>query len=202
MKFTVDVKELLDTTHRLKKDGTFKEFTGSHPKELLDDDFTFDDFYQAQNWKKSQKFVEVDGEKIEVNPRSSSFGDPIVRLYPHRTGKPKKNFISLEELKTVLLSGDDSIDNSLIIDFDGFLHLVPFRQAKNGPYAVRFETFLAGNGYVGNESSLNHIENTYKALLQGWEIHLGCHDMIYMDYADSTSIEETKKEILEAIEKL
>jgi hypothetical protein len=203
MKYTIDVEvDAVWTTHRLKKDGTFKNFTGKHMKEILEDDFTFDNFYEATHWISNHNFIEVEGKKIEVNPTISNLTDPTVSVRHHRMGKPKQSYFSIEELKEVLLSGDDSHHNSLVIDYDGFVHLVPFDQAKNGAYAVRFETFIAGNGYVGNKSSLNDIEDTYLALLQGWASHLYSHDKVYQDYTESGTIKETLDEINEAINNL
>ena len=98
--------------------------------------------------------------------------------------------------------GDDNYDNSLVIDFDGYLHLIPFRHAKEGSYAVRFETFLAGNGYVGSEESIYDIEDTYLSLLEGWLSHLIGHDSIYRDYPSSSTKEELIKEIEDAINEL
>jgi hypothetical protein len=202
MKFTIDVSKFLYASHRLKKDGLFKEFKGHHDKELMDDDFTFDDFFEAKWWMENHDYIDVEGKKIPVNPSSYGLTDPTVSIRPHRTGKPKHAFISENELKTVLLKGDDNYDNSLVIDFDGFLHLVHFNQAKGGPYAVRFETFLAGNGYVGTKSSLNHIEDTYLSLLDAWETHLVNHDKEYRDYPTSKTKEELLEEIKEAINNL
>ncbi|MGE7880130.1 hypothetical protein [Peribacillus muralis] len=202
MKYTIDVYKMIFTSHRLKEDGTFKEFKGQHEKEISDDDYTFDDYYLAKQWKQNQTFIEVDGERVEVNPTSTGLTDPSVRIRPHRTEKPKKSYITKGELQKVLLAGDDNYNNSLVIDFDGFVHLVPLNQAMNEPYAVRFETFGAGNGYVGKNSSLNHLDGTYLALLQSWAIHLVSHDKVYRDYTSGETEEETISEILESIEKL
>jgi hypothetical protein len=80
--------------------------------------------------------------------------------------------------------------------------LIPFNQAKGGPCAVRFETFLAGNGYVDSQSSLNHLDDTYLSLLEGWLTHLIGHDKIYRDYLRDQAKEELIEDIKEAIYKL
>jgi hypothetical protein len=203
MKYTIDVAaDSIWTTHRLKKDRTFKTFTGKHEKVILEDDFTFDDYYEAKHWMSNHNFIEVEGEKIEVNPTVSGLTDPVASIRPHRISKPKQAYFSKEQLRKVLLSGNDNINNSLVVDFDGYLHLVPFKQAKEGPYAVRFETFVAGNGYVGEESNLYHLEDTYLGLLDSWSIHLVSHDMEYREHPCDQSKEELIKEIKEAIENL
>ncbi|OLN21452.1 hypothetical protein BTO30_14945 [Domibacillus antri] len=128
--------------------------------------------------------------------------DPVVSVRPHRTGKPIKNFITEEDLEKVLIEGDDNYNNSLVIDFNGNLHLKRFNDAKHGPYAVRFETFVAGNGYVGSASSLSHTENTYLSLLDGWLSHLKGHDKVYRDYPSSKSKEQLLQEIQIALNDL
>lgn len=202
MKYTIDVDNILTTTHRLKKEGIFKKYTGDHEKDILEDDLTFDDYYDARNFKEKLEFVEIDGEKIKANPTSYGLSDPVLYIRPHRTGKPVQSYFTEDDLKRELLSGNDEINNSLIVDTDGFLHLVPFNQAKKGPYAVRFETFIAGNGYVGSESSLNHLEGTYLALLEAWSIHLVSHDKVYRDYYGGKSKEELINKIIKTIEGL
>ncbi|NMH72794.1 hypothetical protein HF078_06900 [Bacillus sp. RO2] len=202
MKFTIDVSTMIRTEHRLKKDGSFKKFTGAEEKELLEDDMTFDSYNDAKYWKSNTEYIEVEEERIEVNPIISNLTDPHVSIRPHRTGKPRYSFFSEEELKEVLLSGDDSTNNSLIVDFEGKLHLIPFEEAKTRGYAARFETYMAGNGYVGARSSLNHITDTYLSLLEAWSIHLSSHDMIYRDYPSSHTKEQLISEIKEKISKL
>jgi hypothetical protein len=202
MKFTIDVSDFLYTTQRLKTDGTFKKFEGNHDKEIMKDDFTFDGYYEAKFWKSNHDFIEVEEKRIQVNPTSYGLTDPTVSIRSHRTGKPKQSYFTEGQLRKVLVEGDDTINNSLTVDFDGFLHLVPFEQAINGAYAVRFETFVAGNGYVGKESSLYGLEDTYLSLLDSWSIHLVNHDMEYRDYPCNQTKEELIEEIIEAIDKL
>ncbi|MBT2701211.1 hypothetical protein J7E79_28430 [Bacillus sp. ISL-40] len=70
MKYTIDVADLLCTTHRLKKDWVFKKFTGKHEKEIQEDDLTFNDYYESKRWMHTHDFIEVEGKKVEVNPIS------------------------------------------------------------------------------------------------------------------------------------
>lgn len=201
MRFTIDVFRAIFPEYRLKKNGTFGKINGKNSNVIAEDDFTFDSLSEGEKWKREQKFIEVEGEKIEVNPTTGrGLGSYYVSVEPHRIRKPKQNFITKDQLKTTLIQGDDSVHNSLIIDFDGFLHLLPFEQAKNCPYAVRYESFQAGNGYVGSDSGMSHLDRTYLALLQGWSDHLASSKQIYRDYADNESEEEVVKEILGYLE--
>ncbi|WP_256238006.1 hypothetical protein [Bacillus sp. EB600] len=201
MKYTIDVANLLGTTHRLNKDWVFRKFTGKYEKEIQSDDLTFDD-YAAKLWMQTHDFIEVEGKSVEVDPTSYDLTDPTVSIRPHRTEKPKNPYITKEDLKRVLIAGNEHDHNSLIIDFDGYLHLIPFNRARGGPYAVRFETFLAGNGYVGSQSSLNHINDTYLSLLEGWLEHLVGHDKIYRNYPSDQTKEKLIEKINEAINNL
>lgn len=202
MKFTIDVSKLIDTTHRLKKDGIFKKYEGEHDKEILDDDLTFNNYYEAKVWKNNTDYVDVEGETMPVNPTSYGLADPYISIRPHRTGKPKQSYFTEEHLREVILNGNDSVNNSLVVDFDGYLHLVPFKNAIDNLYAVRFETFVAGNGYVGNRTSHEHLEGTYLSLLDGWSTHLIGHDTVYRDYPSNKTKEELISEIEDAIKEL
>lgn len=102
-----------------------------------------------------------------------------------------------EEVKEVLRNGSDEVHNSLIIDFDGTVSLVPFESKRKG-YAVRFETFVAGNGYVGSKSALNHLDGTYQAMLEAWVDHLKYGGELYKDYSEhKKSIDELQSEATE-----
>jgi hypothetical protein len=109
-----------------------------------------------------------------------------------------KAFFTKEEVAQVLRAGDDNRNNSLIVDFEGNVKLVPFTN-NNKTYAARFETFGAGNGYVGEKSQLNHLTGTYQALLEAWVSYLEYGQAnkigVYRDYADyHKTIEELQEE--------
>lgn len=199
MKYTIDVG-FLETKYRLKNDSTFREFKGKFSKELEDDDEVFLDYNEAKNYAKSLESIEVDGEVIQVN--TGKLGNYTISAKPHRVSKPKKHFITRQELKEVLVNGDDSRNNSLILDMDGYLKLIPFSEWRSTPYAVRYETFGANNGYVGINSNLSHLELTYLTMIDGWVNHLNSHEQIYKDYVGKVDEEKLLKEIEELIEEI
>lgn len=195
MIYTIDAG-FFHTDYRMKKDGTFQKFKGQHFKEVEDDDETFVSQSDAKFTASKINSIEVDGETI--NLRTGHLGSMHITVRPHRTGKPSNKLFSREDLKQVLLNGDDNRNNSLIVDFEGDLRLIPYEDIRSTPHAVRYESFQSGNGYVGFDSSLSHLERTYLGMLDGWESHLICHDSIYVDYTEPFD----EKDKISSIEKL
>lgn len=179
MIYTIDVG-FLDTDYRLKQDGSFKQFNGESSKDVESDDKTFESYSDANFVADKIDSITVDNEIINV--RTSQLGSEHVTVRPHRTDKPQNAIFTRDDLRNVLLNGNDNRNNSLILDFDGNLRLIPFEDWPTTPHAVRYESFVAGNGYVGSENSLSHLESTYLSMLSGWERHLQSHDTVYIDY--------------------
>lgn len=178
--FTIDATQVIFTTHRLKVNG---EFGKKQDIFLEDDDKLFRTYHDAENWMERNKEVVIDGDQIK-NDGSATFGSTYLTVRQHRDSKPQNEYFSIQEVDKLLRNGDDNRHNSLVVDYDGNVHLVEQSNAMGG-YAVRFETFEAGNGYVGSKSSLNHIDGTYQALLEGWVEHLAnpIGDDVYRDYS-------------------
>ncbi|SDK21526.1 hypothetical protein [Sediminibacillus albus] len=109
-----------------------------------------------------------------------------------------REILTQEQIKELLIN-DENYHNSLIVDFNGYPRLVKLvgqAPASLKGYAGRFETFGAGNGYVGSSSSLNHLEGTYQAKLEAWCLHLSSEKEINRDYSTNEySIEEQIDEI-------
>lgn len=78
--------------------------------------------------------------------------------------------LTKEQLKTLIASGDDSIRNQIRIKTDGtiFLSTIVGNNCLVG-IDGRFETFDAGNGYVGEEAARNqeYLDRLYNAI-QNW----------------------------------
>ena len=199
MLYTIDVG-LFYTDYRLKQDETFMKFNGEHFKDVEADDLTFSNHFDAKSVAKEITTIDVDGKTIDV--RTNHLGSMHLSIRPHRTGKPINHVFTKDDVKDVLIRGNDNINNALIIDFDGRVRLIPFSDVRSTQHAVRFESFHAGNGYVGPKSELNHLNTTYLGLLNGWSSHLFCHDSIYIDYVSDDNEEELLKEIKDLIEKL
>lgn len=167
----------------------------------MDNDFTFETYLETKQWKQSQSKVDIEGVEIEVNPTGGGLGRTRIAIRGQRANKPKHKVFTREQLRSVLLQGDDRVNNSLVIDKEGYIQLVPFERAKDAGYPVRFETFDSGNGYVGSEYDLSELENIYMKLLEGWVEHLTSGDTVYRDYSSGESEEELLKKIDVALQK-
>ena len=97
-----------------------------------------------------------------------------------KIGKPSHMFTK-DELKDILINGDDHKNNYLVIDENGYFKLLQ-RSREKATFPVRFEGFKAFNNYVGKYSSLNHLDNLYVMALEGWLQYLSRGTSVYMDY--------------------
>lgn len=194
-------------SYRLKKNGQWKE--QSDFNKYSDEDMLFNNYSDTQIWLDNNPIVKINGKDISSKkPEYYTIGDHSIYSFEtilHRIIKPKYTFTK-EKIKNILLSGDDSFHNSFIIDYYGVPKLIQIGNTspmniKN--CAVRYETFHAGNKYVGKDSSLCHLNDIYLALLEAWLLHLKCGRSIYKDYIEGgKSEEELLLEIDKEISKL
>lgn len=191
--FTIDVVRLVLLTHRLQKDGSFREVERGNP-EIQENDLIFHSYSQANRWVNEHPVVEIGDLRIETRG-AHTLGSPSLHIRQHRTAKPKKSFFTKSEVEEVLRKGNDDVYSSLVVDYDGNVHLVPTMSDSREGYAVRIEGFQPGAGYVGPNSQLNHLNHTYKVLLEAWIVHLQTGDNEYRDYSDGRrTVEELQKE--------
>lgn len=214
MKFTINAyKNILglDDTFRLKKD---EKWIAQEDFKTIDqdEDMTFDSIYEARDWIESIGKVFIDGEEVtttrgdivESNLLSDDFEFEIIL---HRSALPKNHYPTLDQLKTLIVNGDDNYENMLIINFDGEFELKRLfgkgdvLRTKN--YAVRCEPFQPGNNYVGTKLALEDIEDLYYIMLEGWLLHLETGRSIYQEgFIQSAKekieklVEDIKKELL------
>lgn len=109
-----------------------------------------------------------------------------------RLGVPE-HLITREELKVVLLNGNDHVDNMLVINNKGYFELLEkhyFNDFEFIKYPVRHEGFQAYNNYVGKYSDVYHFEDTFISSLQGWLAYLKRGSTVYIDYVRENSDEE------------
>lgn len=101
------------------------------------------------------------------------------------------------EIERLMRNADDSTSNKLVIDEDGYAHVI------NNPqygclYPVSQETWCAGNRYVGKDSSLSDLHDSYVLCTHLWltylETGLQMYDDVYVtDARLDEVIEKVKK---------
>ena len=77
---------------------------------------------------------------------------------------------------------------------EGYFELWSPQEARkpSSPIAVRHESFVAGNDYVGKQAALDNgfITQTYLTMLEGWTTHLMNFELdVYQDYYDGKKTE-------------
>ena len=110
-----------------------------------------------------------------------------------RKNKPPHLF-TLDEIKKLMADADDSKNNKLVIDENGCAHIITIP----GPtylYPVSIETWCAGNGYVGQNSSLSDAEPAYHLCLSLWLDYLNTGKKQYDDYYTQIDVNKTIEEI-------
>ncbi|MEK5039449.1 hypothetical protein [Sporosarcina sp. FSL K6-3457] len=210
MRFTIDFGFISDK-HRLKNNNEFKKID-DRSTTLYEDDMIFSNYLDAQKYAESYaeshktiKYKNFLGNIVEGKLSANSAGSGIVSLeiVSHRVEKPTEKLFSFNDVKELLLHGNDSYNNSLVIDENGKLLLIKFRIVKDAFYAVRHETFAANNRYVGNKNiSDDFIRSVYISMLDGWESHLHSHQSVYVDLHITADEESLIKNISELIEKI
>ena len=112
----------------------------------------------------------------------------------HREGKPSHLFTE-DEIRILMTNADDSKNNKLVIDEEGYAHII---QEVNGGqyYPVSQETWCAGRGYVGANSALTDLHESYVLSLHSWLRYLQTGHRIYDDlYVSDVGLAEIIKEI-------
>lgn len=204
MFFTIEAyKELTQECmgYRLNKDGNW------YPQKCFDKcnselDMIFEKHEEAVNWLKNNKII-INNCNVDIT--LSNFNNKevyICEIMTHRLIKPEHQFTK-QELRNILLSGDDRYNNSLIINFNGYPKLIKWVNSEDiiftQNYAVRYETFIAGRGDVGALSNLYYIDQIYVSLLEAWLEHLKTGRSIYTDYTENKL---NSDEILNTVSKL
>ena len=95
-----------------------------------------------------------------------------------------------QEIKELMVNADDDVCNKLVIDEDGYAHVIQDPH-KGHLYPVSQETWGAGNGYVGKNSSLSDLHDSYVLSLHSWLSYLHYGRRIYDDvYKSDHNIQE------------
>ncbi|WP_294352187.1 hypothetical protein [uncultured Clostridium sp.] len=186
----------LKQNYRLKKDGSWQKIDDFHNYNE-NTDMIFYNHNDAVRWLKANDEQIINGIKCSTSPYGSfKLCDEkkyIFEILVHRKTRP--HIFKRDELRKVLKDGDDKVNNALYVDFDGYLKLKNINRDKDfiayHKYAVRNESFIALNGYVGREFDDEYIDTLYLNLLDEWESHLESGRSLYVDYDKGNLDEKT-----------
>jgi len=103
---------------------------------------------------------------------------------------PPTHLFTKAEVERVMREADDSIDNVLVIDGNGFARVLPCTEDCS-LYPVRHETWIAYNNYVGKYSKLTTLDDNYRGSLEGWLKHLDTGEDVYVDYVFRNKTEDS-----------
>lgn len=96
-----------------------------------------------------------------------------------KEGMPCHLFIE-SEIEDLMRNADDENNNQLVIDEDGYAHIIQgFKQGDL--YPVAQETWCAGNMYVGKDSSLSDLHDSFVLCMHLWLAYLETGRHMYDD---------------------
>lgn len=113
-----------------------------------------------------------------------------------KEGAPSHLFTE-EEIKELMRNTDDKKSNKLVIDEDGYAHIIQ-NPSLGVLYPVTQETWGAGNMYVGKNSKLSDLHDSYVLCMHLWLAYLKTGEHMYDDIYISDNrlnkvIDEVKK---------
>ena len=115
-------------------------------------------------------------------------------------GKLKKedapsHLFTESEIETLMRNADDEYNNKLVIDEDGYAHII--QNPKLGIlYPVTQETWCAGNMYVGKNSKLSDLHDSYVLCMHLWLAYLKTGRHMYDDsYVPDEGLDKVIKEV-------
>ena len=82
------------------------------------------------------------------------------------------NTLTQDQFKDLIANADDNYDNQIRVKENGQVYISRIVGAENiEGLRFRFETFNAGNGYVGQKAAndLTYVKETYQSLKKCWE---------------------------------
>lgn len=155
--------------------------------------------------------VTIDGEEFEIEPElGSELGNKkqlhyvvygFRQVYP---SPPDEN-----QLLNLLLNGNDSVKNILVLKTDGLFYLLSQTQisdnVKDPDYVVRCNAFMPNRGFVGptidDDEIRKYVQNLFKTAIYHWLKHLKdkeLDDLMEIEFESTDQIPE----IVELFEEL
>lgn len=120
-----------------------------------------------------------------------------IRIHFTRNGSPEHLFTK-DEILNVLRNGDDRVSNTLVIDEGGYARLIQGNSEVAHTYPVAFESWDAGNVYVGKYADLSDVDNYYLNALRCWKNYLendeyGCVNVFFDNLDEQVLLDSIQK---------
>ena len=205
MFFTINASKSLlglDEVFRLKRDEIWQ--AQEDYKSFNEQDMLFNNIHEAMRWLKKHRILTINGERVDAFPEAYNLGNYDrfeIEIICHRNSRPKHLF-TYEEMIEKILKADDNFNNSPQINFNGEFIIKALNDAETPvnlfDYAVRSETFCAGNGYVGSIKDEDIYKELYLDLLDNWLCHLQTG---ISQYSGEEFTDKSEDELIEEIEK-
>lgn len=200
MRYTINIESAHRTNiFRLTKNGLWKRCRDV--TKIDTEDYVSSNRVDIQGLLKENISIEVDGQEYEIHPEDGTeLGNEKelhYELYGFRYQYPAPP--SENQLLNVLINGDDSTRNTLVLKTDGWFYLLldgDFTNVPSNPqYVVQLEGFQPYNGYVGNAIQntklRNYVQNLFRIGVFHWVNHLKfkiLHDFADIEIHDSDQI--------------
>jgi len=203
MLFTVELK-YIGLCFRLEKNGSWRKCTRGIS--LQESDFICSTSSEVTERSATKGAIEINSTEYIIDPDQVEYPSEKKYLY-HSSCVFRRDYPEepiLEQLKSTIAAGDDSVNNCLILNVHGKFELKqcpPFNQLINDPIIVlRHEAFICGNGYVGPEAAAHDtlMHDLFVSSLEHWKNHLKYHTtQEYSDTHSSKTLKQIQKELEE-----
>ncbi len=121
---------------------------------------------------------------------------PYFDIHIRRIGNPSRMF-SKKEIKKLMEEADDRVNNTLVIDGDGYARMVQ-EGDSTALYPVVHETWCSRKNYVGKYSRLSDLDSAYHYCLAKWCDYL--ENNVGQPMEDYDSCPLTEAELMRKIE--
>lgn len=113
-----------------------------------------------------------------------------------RGEKAPTHIFTKDEVLAEMRNADDRVLNVLVIDDDGYAHVIPLME-KRELYPVVLKSWSPRNNFVGKYSSFDELMPAYLSALEGWLDYLQTGKHMYSQYSNRYD----ERELINKIEK-
>ncbi|MEL7555649.1 MAG: hypothetical protein AAGU26_05690 [bacterium] len=197
--------ENLSISYRMQIDGTFLRYEGD-----LESDFDLMS-EDGEDEIVLPNTITLDQITYTIDPDSVSLFDAhkiLMKTYKVMIEKGDPvHTPDYNQLKACISGGNDQINNQLVLTVYGdFILTSNFLRSPEYYNAIRFETYIAGNRYVGKEAAEDekYMKDLYASGLEGYVNFLKTQEVNQLldDYTNPEQIEESKQVITQILAEL